>query len=151
MEASVRRGDVCDRRPDRSNGDTRRPLRSISPWEPSAVAGPCPSLGWVAWVALGSAALLAAVSLVAWRNRAILGDSGRLAVRLVKHPDVPRPLRWLLVFAAMPVPGPFDEIAGGLGVLVLMRVRRTLVLELWRDVRAERAGGESRVPARRPR
>jgi hypothetical protein len=83
-------------------------------------------------------AVAVALGLVLWRNRALLHDSGKLAYRLVKHPDVPRPLRWLLVIAVMPIPGPFEEIAGGLAVLLLMRLRPGLVTETWRQVRTER-------------
>ena len=84
------------------------------------------------------AVVAVALGVALWRNRALLHDSGKLAVRLVKHPDVPRPLRWLLVIAVMPIPGPFEEIAGGLAVLLLMRLRPGLVTETWREVRTER-------------
>lgn len=35
----------------------------------------------------------------------------RVAKRLVKEPHLPRPLRGLLLFALLPVPGPVDEVA----------------------------------------
>jgi hypothetical protein len=35
----------------------------------------------------------------------------RVAKRLVNEPHLPRPLRWLLVFALLPIPGPIDEVA----------------------------------------
>jgi len=35
----------------------------------------------------------------------------RVAKRLVREPHLPRPLRWLLVFALLPIPGPVDEAA----------------------------------------
>lgn len=35
----------------------------------------------------------------------------RVARRLVKEPHLPRPLRALLVFALLPIPGPVDEVA----------------------------------------
>lgn len=91
------------------------------------------------WLIVALAALAAALSLAAWRHRLLLADSGRLAARLVRHPDVPRPLRWLLVVSVMPIPGPFEEIAGALAVVVLLRVRPALVSQVWRDVRSERA------------
>jgi hypothetical protein len=34
-----------------------------------------------------------------------------VAGRLVKEPHLPRPLRALLVFALLPIPGPIDEAA----------------------------------------
>ena len=93
----------------------------------------------MAWIIVLAAVVAAALGLVLWSNRALLHDSGKLAVRLVKHPEVPRPLRWLLVVAVMPIPGPFEEIAGGLAVVLLMRLRPGLVGETWEAVRAERA------------
>ena len=93
----------------------------------------------MAWIIVLAAVVAAALALVLWSNRALLHDSGKLAVRLVKHPEVPRPLRWLLVVAVMPIPGPFEEIAGGLAVVLLMRLRPGLVSETWQAVRAERA------------
>ena len=35
----------------------------------------------------------------------------RVAKRLVKEPHLPRPLRGLLLFALLPIPGPIDEAA----------------------------------------
>lgn len=35
----------------------------------------------------------------------------RVAKRLVNEPHLPRPLRALLVFALLPIPGPVDELA----------------------------------------
>ena len=35
----------------------------------------------------------------------------RVAKRLVHEPHLPRPLRALLVFALLPIPGPVDELA----------------------------------------
>jgi hypothetical protein len=91
------------------------------------------------WVTVLAAVIAGALALVLWINRALLHDSGKLAVRLVKHPEVPRRLRWLLVVAVFPIPGPFEEIAGGLAVILLMRLRPGLVSETWQAVRAERA------------
>ena len=90
------------------------------------------------WILVLGGLLGAAAGVAVWTNRALLHDSGKLAVRLVKHPGVPRPLRWLLVVAVMPIPGPFEEIAGALAVLLLVRLRPGLVTRTGRDVRAER-------------
>ena len=43
----------------------------------------------------------------------------RVAKRLVKEPHLPRPLRWLLVFALLPIPGPIDEAALLLAALTI--------------------------------
>jgi hypothetical protein len=94
----------------------------------------------VSWILVLAALLGVTAGVAVWTNRALLHDSGKLAVRLVKHPAVPRPSRWLLIVAVMPIPGPFEEIAGGLAVLLLMRLRPGLVTRTWRDVRAERLG-----------
>jgi hypothetical protein len=46
-----------------------------------------------------AAVVASALGVVLWHNRSLVHDSGKLAVRLVKRSDVPRPLRWLLVIA----------------------------------------------------
>jgi hypothetical protein len=43
----------------------------------------------------------------------------RVAKRLVQEPHLPRPLRWLLVFALLPIPGPIDEAALALAALTI--------------------------------
>ena len=43
----------------------------------------------------------------------------RVARRLVTEPHLPRPLRWLVVFALLPIPGPVDEIALVLAAAVI--------------------------------
>ena len=43
--------------------------------------------------------------------RPLLAVYLRVAKRLVREPHLPRPLRWLLVFAVLPIPGPVDELA----------------------------------------
>lgn len=35
----------------------------------------------------------------------------RVAKRLVREPHLPKPLRALLIFALLPIPGPVDELA----------------------------------------
>ena len=34
----------------------------------------------------------------------------RVARRLARDPAIPRPLRWLLLFGLLPIPGPVDDI-----------------------------------------
>ncbi len=47
------------------------------------------------------------------------------ALRSISTDDrLPRPVRWLLVFGLMPIPGPIDELALGLAVLLLFCYRR---------------------------
>jgi hypothetical protein len=43
----------------------------------------------------------------------------RVAKRLLREPHLPRPLRWLLVFALLPIPGPVDEAALLLAAIIL--------------------------------
>jgi hypothetical protein len=43
----------------------------------------------------------------------------RIAKRLVREPHLPWPLRWLLVFALLPIPGPVDEAALLIAALVI--------------------------------
>jgi hypothetical protein len=40
---------------------------------------------------------------------------------LARDPRIPRPVRWLLLFAVLPIPGPVDEIVGllALGIIAL--------------------------------
>ena len=69
----------------------------------------------------------------------------RVAKRLVKEPHLPRPLRWLMVFALLPIPGPIDEIALVITAAVIAafyrpRFRVLLVEERHR----ERQGGGER-------
>ena len=68
-------------------------------------------------------------------------DSHRLAAlraarflkALARDPDVPPPLRWLLVVAVLPIPGPVDELAGALALFLLRRLRPGTVARHWRD------------------
>lgn len=83
-------------------------------------------------------ATAAATGVLVYRHRAIVHDSGRLAAALVRHPDVPRPLKWLLAAALLPIPGPFEELAGGLAVLLLLRVRPGLIAGVWGEIRERR-------------
>lgn len=48
---------------------------------------------------------------------------------LAKDPRIPRPVRWLLVAALLPIPGPFDE---AIGLLAL-----GLIAVFWRPVLRE--------------
>jgi len=83
-------------------------------------------------------ATLIIVGLAAFRSRYLLRDSGKFAVRLVRHPEVPWPLRWLFVVALLPLPGPIHWLVGGLAVLLLVRIRPRLIQTTWRAIRAER-------------
>ena len=68
----------------------------------------------------------------------------RLAKRLVREPHLPRPLRWLLVFALLPIPGPVDEAALVLAALVIAvfyRPRFKALLAEERDLAEERNKG----------
>ncbi|MHB8394949.1 MAG: hypothetical protein ACYDC5_10695 [Candidatus Dormibacteria bacterium] len=52
--------------------------------------------------------------------------------RLATDERLPRPVRWLLVFGLLPIPGPVDEVALGLAALLLLCYRR-LVREILAD------------------
>ncbi|HVB52664.1 MAG TPA: hypothetical protein VNF24_00515 [Candidatus Acidoferrales bacterium] len=54
------------------------------------------------------------------RFRAVI----RALRRLATDERLPRPVRWLLVFGLLPIPGPVDEVALGLAALLLLRYRR---------------------------
>jgi len=52
---------------------------------------------------------------------------------LAADPAVPRPIRLLLLFAVLPIPGPVDELAGALALVLLRRLRPGVVAQHWRD------------------
>jgi len=66
----------------------------------------------------------------------LLKDGARLFRRLLADPRVPRPVKWLLAVAVLPIPGPVDEIAGGAAVWWLTRRAPKLVAEHWNALRA---------------
>ncbi len=57
----------------------------------------------------------------------------RFTKLMVKHPGIPRPLRWALGLAALPVPGPFDELVGVAVIGILMVIRPGLISTTWRE------------------
>ena len=59
--------------------------------------------------------------------------SVRFLKALARDPDVPRPVRWLLLFAVLPIPGPIDELAGALALILLRRLRPGAVARHWRE------------------
>jgi hypothetical protein len=65
---------------------------------------------------------------------------------LAKDPRIPRPVRWLLVLALLPIPGPVDEIIGlvALGLIALF----------WRpilqEIRAQQRATPTDPPAADP-
>jgi hypothetical protein len=75
----------------------------------------------------------------------------RVAKRLATEPHLPRPLRWLLVFAVLPIPGPVDEgalILAALMIAVFYRPRFKTVLAEER-LRVEPHGAEPSALLRR--
>ncbi len=44
--------------------------------------------------------------------------------RLATDERLPRPVRWLLVFGLLPIPGPVDEVALGAAAVLLLCYRR---------------------------
>jgi hypothetical protein len=67
----------------------------------------------------------------------LLRDGTRLFRRLLADPRVPRPVKWLLAIAVLPIPGPIDEIAGGAAIALLLRGSRGVVREHWAALRRE--------------
>ena len=66
--------------------------------------------------------------------------SVRFLNALAADPDIPRPVRWLLLFAVLPIPGPVDELAGALALVLLRRLRPGVVARHWRESGGTRAG-----------
>ena len=55
------------------------------------------------------------------------------AVRLlVKDDRIPRPLKWLAVLGAAPIPGPFDEAVLLVVAAILFAFKRDVLREAWR-------------------
>jgi hypothetical protein len=52
--------------------------------------------------------------------RRVRHTAGTVAL-LARDRRVPRPVRWLLGIALLPIPGPFEEIAGGLALAYVAR------------------------------
>jgi hypothetical protein len=71
---------------------------------------------WV-WIALGAALL---GSLVLALSSRVRHGAGTVAL-LARDRRVPRPIRWLLVVALLPIPGPAEEIAGGIAIAYIAR------------------------------
>jgi hypothetical protein len=54
------------------------------------------------------------------------------AVRILARDDrIPRPLKWLAVLGALPVPGPFDEAVLLLVAGLLFAFRRDVLRDAW--------------------
>ncbi len=63
------------------------------------------------------------------RTRAAMKDGARLIRALASDRRIPRPVRWLLMMALLPIPGPFEEIAGGLALGIIAVRYRTVLAE----------------------
>jgi hypothetical protein len=65
----------------------------------------------------------------------MLDASRRLifAVRVLAHEDrIPKPLRGLVAFGLMPIPGPFDEAGLVVAGVILLAFYRRPLREAWR-------------------
>jgi hypothetical protein len=58
------------------------------------------------------------------------------AIRILVRDDrIPRPLKWLAVLGAAPVPGPFDEAVLVIVAAFLFAFKRDVLREAWRAAR----------------
>jgi hypothetical protein len=73
----------------------------------------------------------------------LLRDGARVLPRLLSDPRVPRPIKGLLAIAVLPIPGPFDELAGVVALSWLARRMPGLLGEHWAALR-----GPETTPAR---
>lgn len=98
--------------------------------------------------ALVAAALLLTVALLALhpRARALLKDGASLLRSLASDKRIPRPIRWLLIVALLPIPGPFEEVAGGLALGIIVWRYRGVLAEHRADKVGLHAGAEAGSP-----
>lgn len=71
---------------------------------------------WV-WIALAAGLIGSLLLAASARARHAAGTVALLA----RDHRVPWPIRWLLLFALLPIPGPFEEMAGGAAVGYIAR------------------------------
>lgn len=65
----------------------------------------------------------------------LLRDGARRLGRLLSDPRLPRLVKWLLALALLPIPRPFEELAGGLASA--LPLGRTPSEEHWSGLRSE--------------
>lgn len=65
------------------------------------------------------------------RARALVGRTLRAVKIVVRDGRIPRPLRWGGAFAALPIPGPFDEVVLLLGGGTLWIFYRKQLTQAW--------------------
>lgn len=85
-------------------------------------------------VVAADAAVLAVVgwSLGLWpRVAAAVRMVGRFLAAVLRHPDIPRWVRWLLA-AVLIIPGPVDECAASVLLAALAIRHRRVIAECWR-------------------
>lgn len=70
------------------------------------------------------------------RVRRFLARVVRAVTIVVRHGDIPRPIRWLAAVGLLPIPGPFDEAVLLLVALVLLAFYRSQLRDAWRDAGA---------------
>jgi hypothetical protein len=67
------------------------------------------------------------------RIGAFLERTARSVKIVVRHEDIPRPIRWLAAVGLLPIPGPFDEAVLLLVGLVLFVFYRPQLREAWQE------------------
>jgi hypothetical protein len=66
---------------------------------------------------------------------------------LAKDPRIPRPVRWLLLFAILPIPGPVDELVGLLALGLIAIFWRPVYREIRDQTRSETTTNEEDAAA----
>jgi len=64
----------------------------------------------------------------------------RVVRTLATDERIPRPLRWLVVAGALPIPGPVDEIVLLVAAAPLLLFYRPLLREAWRSALTQQQG-----------
>jgi hypothetical protein len=67
------------------------------------------------------------------RARAFIARAIRAASLLARDERIPKPLRWLVLFGLLPIPGPVDEVVLLVAAPLLFVFGRVPMREAWRS------------------
>ena len=79
--------------------------------------------------------------------RGFVSRTVRAVMLLARDGRIPRPLRWLVVFGLLPVPGPFDEAVLLIAAGLLAVFYRDQMREAWHATERERFASQNANPS----